>query len=131
MKEAQRVLSEGLEHTNEDIRAMAVSALSDFVGEDVSDSDATSLRNSTMQTFLDRILKCVYCEKEETAAAALRLVSTIHDRGQVHPQLCIPDMIAVQQRGVTCSGIGYQVLKLINEKYPDYNSAQVFVQVIR
>jgi len=127
LKDAQRVLSEALENSNEDIRSLAVSALTDFVGEDTAETDATSLRNSMMQKFLDSILNCVYCEKDDTAAAALRLVSTIHDRGQVHPQLCIPDMIGVQQRTATCAGVGFQVLKLINEKYPEYNSAQVFV----
>jgi len=126
--EAQRVLTGALDHSNEDIRSLAITALTDFVGEDVSDTDTTSLRNSVMQKFLDRILKCMYSEKEEAVAGALRLISTIHDRGQVHPQLCIPDMIAVQQRGVSCAGVGFQVLKLINEKYPDYYSPEVFVQ---
>jgi hypothetical protein len=127
-KEAQLVLVNALEDSNEDIRSLAVSALDDFVGEDVADTDATSLRNAIMQKFLDKILRCVYCQKDDTAAAALRLVATIHDRGQVHPQLCIPDMIAVQQRSALCAGVGFQVLKCINEKYPEYNSAQVFVQ---
>ncbi len=126
--EAQRVLTSALDHSNEDIRSLAISALTDFVGEDVSDTDTTSLRNSVMQKFLDRILRCMYCEKDEAVAGALRLVSTIHDRGQVHPQLCIPDMIGVQQRGVACAGVGFQVLKLINEKYPDYYSPEVLVQ---
>ena len=46
----------------------------------------------------------------------------------MHPLLCIPDMIAAQQRNGMCAGIGYKVLRLINEKYPDLNSAHVFVQ---
>ena len=37
-------------------------------------------------------------------------------------------MIAAQQRNGMCAGIGYKVLRLINEKYPDLNSAHVFVQ---
>ena len=95
LKEVQDVLSEAFENSSEDIRSLAVTALTDFVGEDTSDANATSLRNSIMQKFLDNILNCVYCKKDETAAVALKLVSTIHDRGQVHPQLCIPDMIGV------------------------------------
>jgi hypothetical protein len=108
LKEVQHVLSEAFENSSEDIRSLAVTALTDFVGEDMSDTNATSLRNSIMQKFLDNILNCVYCKKDETAAAALKLVSTIHDRGQVHPQLCIPDMIGVSIRHMfrlRCHGV--------------------------
>jgi len=58
-----RVLDGALEQSSEDIRMLAISALTDFVGEDVSDTEATSLRNSVMQKFLNRILHCIYSEK--------------------------------------------------------------------
>lgn len=36
-----------------------------------------------MQNYLERILACTFCKSEETATAALKLVATIHERGQV------------------------------------------------
>ena len=121
-------MNQALDQDNEDIRSLAVQALIDFLGEDVADTNTTALRNATMQTYLAQILRSVFGQKEETAVMALRLVSIIHDRGQVAPQLIIPDMVAVQQRGVMCASVGYHVLKCIKEKYPEYISAEVFVQ---
>ena len=127
-EDAHRVMNQAFDQDNEDIRSLAVQALIDFLGEDVADTNTTALRNATMQTYLAQILRSVFGQKEETAVMALRLVSIIHDRGQVAPQLIIPDMVAVQQRGVMCASVGYHVLKCIKEKYPEYISAEVFVQ---
>ncbi|EKX53237.1 hypothetical protein GUITHDRAFT_132987 [Guillardia theta CCMP2712] len=126
---AKRALASAFDATStEEVQLVAISALAEFIEEDVSDQESTCLRNTVMQQYLERILACLYSKKEETASAALKLVSTIHDRGQVHPQLCIPDMISVQQRSPLCASVGYQVLRNISEKYPDYYSPEVFIQ---
>ena len=114
MKEAsKKVLNQGLATTeSEEIRAVSLKALADFVEVDDTDAGATCLRNTIMQEYLSKILACAYCSNEDTAIAAVKLVSQIHERGQVHPQLCIPDLVAVQQRGRACAAIAYQVFCL-------------------
>ena len=46
---------------------------------------------------------------------------------QVHPQLCIADLVAVQQRGGNCANIALHVLRSITEKHPAYYSPEVWV----
>jgi hypothetical protein len=47
---------------------------------------------------------------------------------QVHPQLCITDLVAVQQRGDDCANAAINVLRSIVEKYPVYFTPEVWVQ---
>lgn len=70
-------------------------------GDDKPDEDMTldeasgaiTVRNTLMQQYLDQILDCVYDARDEVAAEALKLVTGIYDRGQVHPQHCISDLV--------------------------------------
>ncbi len=47
---------------------------------------------------------------------------------QVHPKLCITDLVAVQQRGDDCANVAINVLRSIVEKYPVYFTPEVWVQ---
>jgi hypothetical protein len=90
--ESKKVLTGALCDQDERIVMRAVKALADFVAEDVTDADAATVRNSVMQLYLDKILACGYRAGDDVAIAALRLVSLVRERGQIHPQEC-PDLI--------------------------------------
>lgn len=121
---------------SEQVRQVVLRMLNEFIeagDEKVEDakpdevSGAITIRNTLMQQYLNQILECVYDRRDEVAVEALKLVAGIYDRGQVHPQHCIADLVAVQQRGNHCANIGLHVLRSIVEKHPSYCVAEVWV----